>query len=395
MNLYKIRIGLKMNNKMMVKGLIGLLLILPLNSKSDTCKKCHLDVKIPDYSVHYSIDCLKCHPEGKKEFHRDIKSKVDCGKCHIDSSKRYFESVHGVAMKEGNPNVPSCVKCHGGHDISSVNSPKSPVYRENLNAICISCHIEEKVVERYQFPGVDFIKAYEKSIHSKKKDGKLITVCTDCHGAHTIKPSDDPQSTVNKTHIPDVCGECHHKEKEEYKKSVHHALIEKGQVKDAPVCTDCHEEHTIVEVKDVDSPVYPSNLPGTCARCHEEVRLTRKYSMVTKRLTTYFNTFHGIAVKFGDTRVANCASCHGYHLILPSSDPSSSVHPANLKNTCGKCHAGATENFAKGKIHVEVSPEGAKGVYAVRIFYTVLITIFAIGFLFHILFDYATYRRKK
>jgi hypothetical protein len=380
---------------MKIKWFIFLALIFPVRLESSTCKKCHSDIKMPSYSVHRDIDCLRCHTQARSEFHGGIKSKVDCGKCHVESSKRYFESIHGKALKEGNPDVPSCIKCHGGHEISKVTSPMSPVYRENVNALCISCHVEKMVGEKYRFPGIDFIKSYEKSVHSKKRDGKAIAVCIDCHGAHTIKPSDEPESTVNKRHIPEICGECHPGEREDYTKSIHYALLQKGEVKDAPVCTTCHGEHLIVEVKDPASSVYPSNIPGNCATCHEEVRLTRKYSMVTKRLTTYFNTFHGIAIKFGETRVANCASCHGYHLILPASDPASSVHPDNLKKTCGKCHPGSTENFAKGKVHVEVSPQGAKGVYAVRIFYTVIIAIFAIGFLFHILFDYATYRRKK
>jgi len=30
---------------------------------------------------------------------------------------------------------------------------------------------------------------------------------------------------------------------------------------------------------------------------------------------------------------ANCASCHGYHRILPSSDPASMVHPNNIASS--------------------------------------------------------------
>jgi cytochrome b subunit of formate dehydrogenase len=52
--------------------------------------------------------------------------------------------------------------------------------------------------------------------------------------------------------------------------------------------------------------------------------------------------------------VANCASCHGIHNILPSTDPGSQTHAANLVSTCGKCHPGATENFAIGTVHLDV-----------------------------------------
>ncbi len=49
--------------------------------------------------------------------------------------------------------------------------------------------------------------------------------------------------------------------------------------------------------------------------------------------------------------MANCASCHGYHNILPSSDPKSTVNAKNLPATCGKCHPGAGTRFALGPIH--------------------------------------------
>jgi len=49
--------------------------------------------------------------------------------------------------------------------------------------------------------------------------------------------------------------------------------------------------------------------------------------------------------------VANCASCHGAHRILPSSDPTSTIYPANLKHTCGGCHPQITAEIAQTAIH--------------------------------------------
>ena len=56
-----------------------------------------------------------------------------------------------------------------------------------------------------------------------------------------------------------------------------------------------------------------------------------------------------------DLYQTNCASCHGAHDILPSSDPASKVSKENLVETCGECHPGAGARFAQGKIHVDVS----------------------------------------
>jgi kynurenine formamidase len=37
--------------------------------------------------------------------------------------------------------------------------------------------------------------------------------------------------------------------------------------------------------------------------------------------------------------------------IRSSSDPKSMIHKDNLQKTCGNCHPGASENFAKTKMH--------------------------------------------
>ncbi len=41
--------------------------------------------------------------------------------------------------------------------------------------------------------------------------------------------------------------------------------------------------------------------------------------------------------------------------VLPSTDPRSSIYKTNLVATCGKCHPGATENFAQSKVHVDAA----------------------------------------
>ncbi len=60
-----------------------------------------------------------------------------------------------------------------------------------------------------------------------------------------------------------------------------------------------------------------------------------------------------MASKVGSNTVANCASCHGVHNILPSSDPRSTINHANLAKTCGQCHPGANEKFIATKVHLD------------------------------------------
>ncbi|MBI5905030.1 MAG: hypothetical protein HZB86_05715 [Deltaproteobacteria bacterium] len=108
------------------------------------------------------------------------------------------------------------------------------------------------------------------------------------------------------------------------------------------------------------------------------------------------DSFHGIAVEYGMTKAANCSSCHGVHDILPSADPASTVNRANLPKTCGKCHPNAGPNFAKGPVHVEVSPKKALGVFAVRMFYTIFITALMVLFVLHVGLElYGRWNRRR
>jgi cytochrome b subunit of formate dehydrogenase len=88
-----------------------------------------------------------------------------------------------------------------------------------------------------------------------------------------------------------------------------------------------------------------------------------------------------LAAKAGAETVANCSSCHGIHNIRASSDPKSTIHPANLARTCGQCHAGAGQRFALGQIHV-ASGNGEPVVLRwVRYIYLFIIPL-TIGFMF-------------
>ena len=44
----------------------------------------------------------------------------------------------------------------------------------------------------------------------------------------------------------------------------------------------------------------------------------------------------------------------------PSTDPRSTIHQTNLVETCGKCHPGATDNFAQSKVHVDWPPPSSR-----------------------------------
>ena len=98
--------------------------------------------------------------------------------------------------------------------------------------------------------------------------------------------------------------------------------------------------------------------------------------------------------KLGAQTVANCASCHGVHNILPSSDPRSTINRANLIKTCGQCHPGVGEKFVIGKVHVDAplsADLGSVGVRWIRKFYLSLNVVVNGGMVLH---NFIIWRRK-
>jgi len=84
-------------------------------------------------------------------------------------------------------------------------------------------------------------------------------------------------------------------------------------------------------------------------------------------------SYHGLAVAQGSVKAANCASCHGAHEILPSSDPRSSINPKNLEKTCGQCHPGISAQVSQGMIHGSFKLGNNPANNFVRNFYIFLI----------------------
>jgi cytochrome b subunit of formate dehydrogenase len=167
---------------------------------------------------------------------------------------------------------------------------------------------------------------------------------------------------------------CHSDVADQYRNSVHGKALARG-VTQAPICTDCHGEHKIIKPSDEASTVNAAHIRETCGNCHGDVRLARKFGLPSDRLISFDSSYHGLAAKAGSQSVANCASCHGVHNILPSSDPRSTINPKNLPRTCGKCHPGAGTRFAISEVHLSEGGREAAALRWVRQFYLLVIPV--------------------
>ena len=389
----------------------------PLHERrmADVCIRCHRDQameKGPDkltgeqvvQSYHLSVhgrarqkdpdsmvaSCNNCHDAHATQPASSPAARVSrgrvaetCGACHEDVLAHYYGSVHGELAREGNPDVAVCTDCHGEHNIRSPANRLSTVSRSQITETCARCHEDASIQAKYLIPIASPSSLYRDSVHGQ---ALLVTgvdeaaACQDCHSSHDILGGHDPASSVSRARIMETCGACHQKILKDYEESVHFKMFRHG-VTESAVCTDCHGEHTILGHQDLDSPVYTTRLAKeVCGRCHDSLVINRKYGLSTWRVSTYYESYHGLASRLGDAGVANCASCHEAHRILPQSDPASSIHPDNLRATCGSCHPGASEKFVGSLVHISKELPQQVLSYWIKIIYMILIAV-TIGFM--------------
>ena len=367
-----------------------------VDSKGDTL---YVDSERFTASVHAQngVECVGCHLDlaGREDWpHPERLNKVDCALCHAEAFELWHKSVHGLPAEEkGDLDAASCSDCHGEHYIAAVSDPGSPVYPTNLPFDCLKCHGDPKLAGKHEGMGrSEVVQAYLGSVHGQalEKSGLIISAtCASCHGNHLIQKLDDFYPR-----IPKDCGTCHAGIYNDYLQGVHGKAFLAGN-KDVPICTDCHGEHNILSPGNPESSVSHNQVNQVCSRCHDNMALSTKYGLPGARLESYMNTYHGIAMGLGDVQVANCASCHDFHNIRPSSDSKSTVSQANLAETCGKCHPNATENFAKGKVHIQGRPEENFGAWLIKKAYVVFIAGLIGGFIAYIFIDLFAHRRRR
>ncbi len=216
----------------------------------------------------------------------------------------------------------ACFECH-----TSLGDRPSALYRGDIHRArgiaCSGCHggdpsssdMERAMDRRAGFLG-------------KPAGDSISVVCARCHSDADRMKSFNASVPVEQFEL--------------LKQSVHGALATSGKSRIVQ-CTTCHGAHGIVSVKDSRSPVHPWNVVATCARCHSDASYMRAYnpSLPVDQREKYKTSVHGMRNAAGDTKAAECVSCHGSHGILATKDVRSAVYPTNLPRTCAKCHSDA------------------------------------------------------
>jgi len=176
------------------------------NKHAAVCADCHnphVQRRITD------PDTGKLLPEGRLAIPRT------CAKCHGAIQAAYRESVHGSALVDGNPDVPTCIDCHGVHDIPD---PRTAEFRLASPRLCADCHTDPKRMDKYGL-STAVLRTYVADFHGstitllERQHPDQVTnkpVCYDCHGIHDIESVNDPEKGLAvKANLLVTCQKCH------------------------------------------------------------------------------------------------------------------------------------------------------------------------------------------
>ena len=178
-----------------------------------------------------AASCNDCHGSHLLLPRSDPRSKIyqtniskTCGRCHEDIVQEYDNSSHGRALAKGEFDAPTCITCHGEHQILSPLNEEAPTNPIHIaNRTCMPCHGSAKLNRKYGLlPNPT--ESYQSSYHglASARGSKIAANCTSCHGIHNILGPDDPNSTINPANLSATCGSCHPNASEEFSRSYVH-----------------------------------------------------------------------------------------------------------------------------------------------------------------------------
>jgi formate dehydrogenase gamma subunit len=272
-------------------------------------------------------------------------------------------------------------------------------HRNQLPNLCGGCHGQEGLLTDQLVRLPQSYQQYANSVHGLGIEEGVppAAACTDCHRIHDLRGATDPASAINPLNVASTCGRCHGAVREEYDRSIHGRALQAG-VTDSPTCTDCHGAHLILSSSNPDAPTCGARLArDTCGKCHDDPVIISKYGLQDGVVGSYLESYHGWASRSGCQVVASCSDCHTAHRVLPAEDSASSISPGQVVETCGRCHEGATEAFANSYNHRTASMSGNPVNRVIRAIYLWAILLIVGGMVIHnlVIMNFFMIRRRR
>ncbi len=230
--------------------------------------------------------------------------------------------IAAAAAAPGQQKTDQCFVCH-----EAIQDKPSQLFARDVHRAkgitCAGCHGGNDRAEEMEV-GMDAKAGFV----GVPKGNAISAACESCHSNAERMKSFGSSLPVNQG--------------QNLRESVHGRLSMTGK-EQLVQCTTCHGAHGVSRVKEKASPVHPLNVTATCAQCHSSAAFMRNYNpaLPIDQLEKYRTSVHGVLHAKGDSRVAECASCHGSHEIRAANDIKSKVFATNLPATCAACHSDA------------------------------------------------------
>jgi DmsE family decaheme c-type cytochrome len=248
--------------------------------------------------------------EGEKAFAKYVEvpgaervGSKECLACHQEPAKAYHRSAHALAGVE-------CEDCHGagslhakGEDNYGKIIKAGARSAEAANGVCLGCHASAHELQNW------FSGAHQS--HEVR--------CLDCHRVHVAEPKLEARRLQN-----EACMRCHRKQEAESRLPYHHPVVEAKMG-----CADCHDPHGGTAGNNLRA----DNLNDLCLQCHAEFQgpFTYQHAPVQESCLKC-HTSHG-SMQSNLLQVSQpilCLQCHaGHH--------NGSGVP--LTNRCTNCHS--------------------------------------------------------
>ena len=285
-----------------------------------------------------------------------VAAETSCVACHADAD--FFSSELLAIAQDFQQDIHaevglSCHDCHGGNpdpliaddmaaamdEAHSENPYRGVPEKNEMPGFCGACHSDLTYMRRFRPAArVDQEQEYWTSQHglALAQGDPNVATCTECHGTHGIRRTDDPDSTVYPTQVAETCRACHGDPERmsgytlpdgrplpvdqfaRWQQSVHaKAMFEKEDLT-APTCNDCHGNHGAM-------PPGLDSVAFVCGQCHG--READIFRQSPKNLG--FEVHNEYLAEAG---AEGCAACHD------DSEPQAQLTDVRSFGECAACH---------------------------------------------------------
>lgn len=292
----------------------------------------------------------------------NAEDELNCVLCHkhrglsrIDENGNFRLFYINEALFEEGPHVRvKCLDCH--RDISKI--PHDPAKKVDCTT---ECHLTEPSGQK-NFSHKSVSDQLAKSVHGSleadgnpKKNSQDYPGCKDCHEEPLYRPLS-------------------------FFKGKTSGVSERSLSR----CKTCHRTGKFAEsfYKHVTSRLQKSRKPaetvGVCAKCHGDKDFNQRHKL-DDVVTSYKETFHWKAIRFGSEETPDCVDCHvvkgeSVHFIEGKDSPTAANNKKNVPTTCrtSECHAKANEKLAGFQVHVTYDKDKYPLQYYMLKFFTAL-----------------------